>query len=100
MELLKEQQNIDSEKLLVVTEGDKRLDVTLNKIGGKGLFTKEIEIALIEGKADGAVHSMKDVPFQLAEEFELVAMPEREDVRDAFISRKGINFSELGKVQR
>ena len=95
MELLKEQQNIDSEKLLVVTEGDKRLDVTLDKIGGKGLFTKEIEIALIEGKADGAVHSMKDVPFQLAEEFELVAMPEREDVRDAFISRKGINFSEL-----
>ena len=77
MELLKEQQNIDSEKLLVVTEGDKRLDVTLDKIGGKGLFTKEIEIALIEGKADGAVHSMKDVPFQLAEEFELVAMPER-----------------------
>ena len=63
MELLKEQQNIDSEKLLVVTEGDKRLDVTLDKIGGKGLFTKEIEIALIEGKADGAVHSMKDVPF-------------------------------------
>ena len=48
MELLKEQQNIDSEKLLVVTEGDKRLDVTLDKIGGKGLFTKEIEIALIE----------------------------------------------------
>ena len=95
MELLKEQQNIDSEKLLVVTEGDKILDVTLDKIGGKGLFTKEIEIALIEGKADGAVHSMKDVPFQLAEEFELVAMPEREDVRDAFISRKGINFSEL-----
>ena len=42
-----------------------------------------------------AVHSMKDVPFELAEEFELVAMPEREDVRDAFVSRKGINFNEL-----
>lgn len=95
MELLKEKSNIKSEKLLVVTEGDKRLDVTLDKIGGKGLFTKEIELALLEGKADGAVHSMKDVPFQLGDDFELVAMPEREDIRDAFISREGIALSDL-----
>ncbi|MDU5229757.1 MAG: hydroxymethylbilane synthase, partial [Anaerococcus sp.] len=51
MKLLKDKVNIDSKKLLVVTEGDKRLDVTLDKIGGKGLFTKDIEIALLEGRA-------------------------------------------------
>ena len=81
MAMLKEKHKIDAKKLLVVTEGDKRLDVTLDKIGGKGLFVKEIELALLEGKAQGAVHSMKDVPYELAEDFELVAMPEREDVR-------------------
>ena len=96
-ELLKEKIGINSKKLLVVTEGDKRLDVTLNKIGGKGLFTKEIEIALLEGKADAAVHSMKDVPFDLGEEFELVAMPEREDIRDVFVSNFGVHFNELKK---
>ena len=97
MELLKEKESMESEKLLVITEGDRRLDVTLNKIGGKGLFTKEIEIALLEGRADGAVHSMKDVPFQLNEEFELVAMPEREDIRDVFVSNSGVHFDDLRK---
>ena len=72
MKLLKNKVNMDSKKLLVVTEGDKRLDVTLDKIGGKGLFTKDIEIALLEGKAHAAVHSMKDVPYEMGEEFELV----------------------------
>ncbi|MGG7176700.1 hydroxymethylbilane synthase [Clostridium paraputrificum] len=97
IDLLREKVNIDSEKLLVVTEGDKRLDVTLDKIGGKGLFTKEIELALLDGRADGAVHSMKDVPFDLGNDFEIVAMPEREDVRDAFISNGGIPFRDLRK---
>ena len=97
MNLLKKSQNIDSKKLLIVTEGDRRLDVTLDKIGGKGVFTKEIEYALLRKKADGAVHSMKDVPFLLGDEFEITAIPEREDVRDAFISREGIPFSELKK---
>lgn len=97
MDLLKKSQNIDSKKLLIVTEGDRRLDVTLDKIGGKGVFTKEIEYALLRKEADAAVHSMKDVPFLLGEEFELAAIPEREDVRDAFISREGIPFSELKK---
>lgn len=97
MELIKENSGLDSKKLLVVTEGDKRLDVTLDKIGGKGLFVKEIEIALANGEAHGAVHSMKDVPFLLPEGFELVAMPEREDVRDAFISANGIKINELRK---
>lgn len=92
---LKDNCNVDAKKLLIVTEGDKRLDVTLDKIGGKGLFVKEIEIALKNGEAHGAVHSMKDVPFSLPEGFELVAMPEREDVRDAFISINGCKISEL-----
>ena len=95
--MLKEKHNIDAKKLLVVTEGDKRLDVTLDKIGGKGLFVKEIELALLEGKAHGAVHSMKDVPYELAEEFELVAIPEREDVRDVLVSRDGITFKGFKK---
>lgn len=97
MSLLKEKVNIDSKKLLVVTEGDKRLDVTLDKIGGKGLFTKDIEIALLQGKAHAAVHSMKDVPYEMGEDFQLIAMPEREDVRDVLVCQKGERLSELRK---
>lgn len=97
MELIKENSGLDSKKLLVMTEGDKRLDVTLDKIGGKGLFVKEIEIALSNGEAHGAVHSMKDVPFLLPEGFELVAMPERDDVRDAFVSQHNVKINELRK---
>lgn len=97
MKLLKNKLNIDSKKLLVVTEGDKRLDVTLDKIGGKGLFTKEIEIALLEGKAHAAVHSMKDVPYDIGSDFELVAIPEREDVRDVLVSQNGESLNELRK---
>lgn len=95
IQLIKEKNNIDSKKLLVVTEGDKRLDVTLDKIGGKGLFVKEIEYALLNKEAHAAVHSMKDVPFQLPSGFELVAIPEREDIRDVFVSRNNIHFEEL-----
>lgn len=97
MSLLKEKVNIDSKKLLVVTEGDKRLDVTLDKIGGKGLFTKDIEIALLQGKAHAAVHSMKDVPYEMGEDFQLIAMPEREDVRDVLVCQNGERLSELRK---
>ena len=95
MKLLKDKVNIDSKKLLVVTEGDKRLDVTLDKIGGKGLFTKDIEIALLDGRAHAAVHSMKDVPYEMGEEFELIAMPEREDVRDVLVCQNGETLSDL-----
>lgn len=95
MQLIKEKNNISSRKLLVVTEGDKRLDVTLSKIGGKGLFVKEIEYALLNKEAHAAVHSMKDVPFELPKGFELVAVPEREDIRDVFVSRNNIPFEEL-----
>ncbi|MDI9218047.1 hydroxymethylbilane synthase [Clostridium tertium] len=95
IELIKEKNNISAKKLLVVTEGDRRLDVTLDKIGGKGLFVKEIEYSLLNRKAHAAVHSMKDVPFELPEGFELVAIPERDDIRDIFVSSNGIHFKDL-----
>ncbi|MBX7356655.1 hydroxymethylbilane synthase [Clostridium chauvoei] len=95
IDLIKEKEGIASKKLLVVTEGDRRLDVSLNKIGGKGLFVKEIELAMLNKEAHAAVHSMKDVPFELPEEFELIAMPEREYIRDAFIAPNEVKFNDL-----
>ena len=89
--------DMESKKLLVVTEGDKRLDVTLDKIGGKGLFTKDIELALLDGKAHAAVHSMKDVPYEMGEDFELVAMPER---KGAIIGTSSIRRSAQLKALR
>lgn len=97
MKSLREKFNIDSEKLLIVTEGDRKLDVSLAKVGGKGLFVKDIERALLEKRADGAVHSMKDVPYELSEEFEIAAIAEREDIRDVLISKDNIPFKELKK---
>ncbi len=97
MRSLKDKFNIDSEKMLIVTEGDRKLDVSLAKIGGKGLFVKDIEIALLEKRADGAVHSMKDVPYELSHEFEIAAITEREDIRDVLISKDNISFKELRK---
>ena len=93
--LLEEKRNLDYNNLLIVTEGDRRLDVSLNKIGGKGLFVKEIEYSLIRLEADCAVHSMKDVPYALSNEFEIIAIPEREDIRDCFISADGTHFNDL-----
>ena len=72
----------------VTTEGDRRLDAPLARIGGKGLFIKELEDALASGRADIAVHSMKDVPMRLPEGFALAAVMEREDPRDAFVSNR------------
>lgn len=95
--LLKNNEDIDYKKYLVVTEGDRRLDVSLNKIGGKGLFTKEVELALLNKTAHCAVHSMKDVPYLLEDDFEIVSIPKREDVRDVFISRNNVHFEELRK---
>ena len=97
MKSLKEKFNMNSEKLLIVTEGDRKLDVSLAKIGGKGLFVKDIEIALLDKRADGAVHSMKDVPYELSSEFEIAAITEREDIRDVLISKDNIPFKELKK---
>ncbi|MFZ6774322.1 hydroxymethylbilane synthase [Undibacterium sp. SXout7W] len=74
------------EILGMTTRGDQILDRALSKVGGKGLFVKELEIAMEEGRADLAVHSLKDVPMELPEGFTLAAILEREDPRDAFVS--------------
>ena len=79
----------------MTTRGDQILDVTLSKVGGKGLFVKELEIALDEGRADLAVHSMKDVPMDLPDGFELAVIGEREDPRDAFVSNRFAHLSDL-----
>jgi hydroxymethylbilane synthase len=79
----------------MTTQGDQILDKTLSKIGGKGLFVKELETALLEGRADMAVHSMKDVPMQLGPEFRLAAIMTREDPRDAFVSNHYRALAEL-----
>ena len=79
----------------MTTKGDQILDRSLSKVGGKGLFVKELEVALEEGRADLAVHSLKDVPMDLPEGFELACVMEREDPRDAFVSNKYHQLSEL-----
>jgi hydroxymethylbilane synthase len=79
----------------VTTEGDRRLDASLAKIGGKGLFVKELESALADGRADLAVHSMKDVPMQLPPGFAIAAITAREDPRDAFVS---LRYRQLGEL--
>ena len=79
----------------MTTRGDQILDRALSKVGGKGLFVKELETALEEGRADLAVHSLKDVPMELPEGFELACVMEREDPRDALVSNRFANLSEL-----
>ncbi len=83
------------ELVAFVTQGDKILDTPLAKIGGKGLFVKELEAALLDGRADLAVHSMKDVPMQLPEGLSLPIMCEREDPFDAFVSNQYLKFEDL-----
>jgi hydroxymethylbilane synthase len=84
----------------IQTSGDKIIDVPLAKIGGKGLFVKEIEEALLAGEIDFAVHSMKDVPAQLPGGLEILCVPPREDARDALISRNGRSFKDLPQGAR
>lgn len=79
----------------MTTRGDQILDRTLSKVGGKGLFVKELETALEEGKAHLAVHSLKDVPMELPEGFELACVMQREDPRDAFVSNKFASLDDL-----
>ena len=83
------------ELLGMTTRGDQILDRTLAKVGGKGLFVKELETALEEGRAHLAVHSLKDVPMDLPQGFELAAVLEREDPRDAFVSTRFASLAEL-----
>lgn len=82
---------------VIKTTGDKITDVPLAKVGGKGLFVKEIEDALLDGSVDLAVHSIKDVPAALPEGLEIGIIPEREDPRDALIIRQGADMDALPK---
>ncbi len=79
----------------IVTKGDKILDVTLSKVGGKGLFVKEIEQAMLDKEIDMAVHSMKDMPAVLPEGLVIGCIPVREDHRDALISKNHVKFNDL-----
>ena len=79
----------------MTTQGDQILDRTLSKVGGKGLFVKELEVALEEGRADIAVHSLKDVPMELPAGFELACVMEREDPRDAWVSSQYARLEDL-----
>jgi hydroxymethylbilane synthase len=83
------------EILGMTTRGDQILDRTLNKVGGKGLFVKELEVAMAEGRANLAVHSLKDVPMELPQGFSLAAVLEREDPRDAFVSNDYASLADL-----
>ena len=86
---------IQVDLLLIKTTGDRILDVPLAAVGGKGLFVKEIEEALLDGRADMAVHSMKDVPMFLPDGLCIGAIPEREDASDVFLSTRFENFKAL-----
>ncbi|KQV48576.1 porphobilinogen deaminase [Pelomonas sp. Root1217] len=92
---LADELGITATLLGMTTRGDQILDRTLSKIGGKGLFVKELETALAEGRAQLAVHSLKDVPMELPEGFMLAAVLEREDARDAFVSNDYASLAEL-----
>ncbi|RTZ20532.1 hydroxymethylbilane synthase [Vibrio penaeicida] len=86
---------LDVELVTMVTKGDIILDTPLAKVGGKGLFVKELEVAMLEGRADLAVHSMKDVPVDFPEGLGLVTICEREDPRDAFVSNTFASIDDL-----
>lgn len=94
-QLLALQPGLSIEILPITTEGDKRLEVSLQKIGGKALFVKELQAAIMSGSADMAVHSMKDVPALLPKKTQLAAILEREDPRDVLVSQRGCEFAEL-----
>ena len=88
------------ELVTMVTQGDKILDTPLAKVGGKGLFVKELEVGMLEGRADIAVHSMKDVPVEFPTGLHLAVICEREDPRDAFVSNNFKSLEELPQGAR
>lgn len=99
-ELLKLHPELQVELVKMTTRGDQLLDSPLSKIGGKALFVKELEHALLENRADIAVHSMKDVPMEFPEDLGLAIICEREDPRDAFVSNSSACFAELPQGAR
>lgn len=88
---------VSTEELHVTTTGDRVQDVALSSIGGKGLFIKEIEEALLSRRADIAVHSLKDIPAEVAAGLVLGCIPLREDPRDVIVTRGGLRFEELSR---
>ncbi len=99
-ELLRTRCGVQAELLGMTTRGDQILDRALSKVGGKGLFVKELENALEDGRAQLAVHSLKDVPMQLPEGFVLAAVLPREDARDAFVSPRFASLQQLPQGAR
>ncbi len=96
--LLRQLPDVDDVELLPLsTRGDEILDRSLQKIGGKGLFIKELEIAMQNGDADIAVHSMKDVPAEMPDGFALAALLERANYADALVAPNGRQFNDLGQ---
>ncbi|MDG2018373.1 MAG: hydroxymethylbilane synthase [Porticoccaceae bacterium] len=96
-QLLLHHPDLQVELVAMSTRGDKLLDAPLAKVGGKGLFVKELEVAMLEGRADIAVHSMKDVPMAFPEGLALSVICEREDPTDAFVSNQYSELSQLPK---
>lgn len=94
-ELCRHHPDLTVELVPMTTKGDQILDTTLAKIGGKGLFIKELETAMLEHRADIAVHSMKDVPAEMPEGFGIVAVLEREDPRDALVSADYMRIEDI-----
>ncbi|RRQ23491.1 hydroxymethylbilane synthase [Guyparkeria sp. SCN-R1] len=94
-ELKKRNPGLEVELVKMTTRGDQLLDSPLSKIGGKALFVKELEVAMLEDRADIAVHSMKDVPMQFPDGLELIAILEGDDPHDAFVSNKYGNLDEM-----
>lgn len=89
------QTDYKTQLLAMTTEGDRRLEVTLSKLGGKGLFLKELEQSMLAGEADIAVHSMKDVPAAMPKAFQICAVLERADASDAFVSNHFKSLQEI-----
>ncbi|MCL7745011.1 hydroxymethylbilane synthase [Guyparkeria hydrothermalis] len=94
-ELKKRNPGLEVELVKMTTRGDQLLDSPLSKIGGKALFVKELEVAMLEDRADIAVHSMKDVPMQFPDGLELIAILEGDDPHDAYVSNKYGNLDEM-----
>ena len=91
---------LDVELLTMKTTGDIILDRTLDKVGGKGLFVKELDRALMDGRSDLSVHSLKDMPMEVPKELPLVAFSKREDPRDVLVLPKGVEKLDFSQTHR